>query len=87
MADVKLTFVEREIDVRVDMAALTWGDLLALQSAASGAISEAQAQVLLAGIVSKVTGQDANELPAVAVQAVLDGIMQRVQGSGQAAKN
>lgn len=87
MADVNVTFVEKEFSVQADITALTWGDLLKLQKAVAGGVSEDEAQELLAGIISKVTGQDANELPAVAVQAVLNGLLQRVQGNGQAAKN
>lgn len=86
MADVKISFIEKEIEVNVDLSLLTWGDLLKLQRVSSSGTSEEQAEELLNNVISRVTGKDAYDLPAVVVTQVLQAIMQRVQG-GQKEKN
>lgn len=80
-------FVEREIEINVDLSLLSWGDLLSIQKAQSGTVTEEQAETLLNTVLSKVTGQDVTSLPAVAVAEVLRQVMAQVSGAGSAQKN
>lgn len=84
MGGVTVNFVEREIEINVDLSLLTWGDLLAIQRAQGGTVTEEQAESLLNTVLSKVTGQDATTLPAVAVAEVLRQVMAKVSGSSTA---
>lgn len=88
---VQIEFVETPIRVSVDMARLTWGDLLELQRLQRLAKTDAdgdaggEAERTLNALVSKITGQDATELPAVVVSGVIEAIKERTAGT--AAKN
>jgi hypothetical protein len=83
---VQIEFVETPIRVSVDMALLTWGDLLVVQrlqrQAKAGGDDDdgAEAERALNALVSKITGQDAVGLPAVVVTRVLDAIKERTAG-------
>lgn len=87
MGGVTINFVEQPVTIDVDLSRLTWGDLLKIQRAMGGGVDDAQAEELLNGVLSRVTGQDATELPAIAVAEVLRQVMSRVGGGGQAEKN
>lgn len=87
MSNVTISFVETPVTVTVDMSKLTWGDLLAIQRATAGNTSEDQAAGLINDVLTRVTGEDVEKLPATAVSEVLKAVMARVQNSGQAEKN
>ena len=83
---ISIEWVEEPITIKVDMSRLTWGDVVAIQKAQEGGESDAQA--ILEGIVTKVTGQDAATMPAQAFSAVVTAMMERANGTGgDTAKN
>ena len=82
---VTINWVEAPLEIDVDMSKLTWRDLVAIQR--TPMIDEAQAQATLEAIVSKVTGMDAADLPAQAFVQLVQAMMQRANGQGDAAKN
>lgn len=87
MADVKVNLVEPQIDITVDLSKLTWGDLLNLQRVVGSQITEGQAIEMISAIVTKVTDRNANDLPAVAMQAILQAIFERAHLGDSSAKN
>lgn len=78
--NIEIEFVEEPIKIRVDMAKLTWGDLIDIQRQQNGDGSEEAAEKTLTAIVSKVTGQDAYTLPAQAMAKLIAAVMERAQG-------
>lgn len=77
---VTIEFVEEPITLRVDMRLVTWGDLLDVQrlqrEGGAGAAEE-----VLTQLVSRITGQDARLLPAMAVAAVMEAVQERAAGT------
>ena len=67
--------VTAPVKVKVDFNKVTWGDVLTIQKLVGEGVEEAEAQAFLTGIVSKVTGVDANDLPVFAVKEVLEKVM------------
>lgn len=86
MSGVTVNFVDTPLTIDVDLSKLTWGDLLKIQRAMGGTLAEDQAEELLNGVLSRVTGQDATGLPALAVAEVLRAVMDKVSG-GKSEKN
>lgn len=84
---VTINFVEKPLSIEVDLSLLTWGDLLRIQRAMGGAVNEVDAEEMINTVLSKVTGQDATTLPALAVADILRAVMERVQGDGKTEKN
>lgn len=82
---INIEWVDEPVTVKIDMSKLTWGDVVAIQRAQDG--GEADAQAILEGIVTKVTGQNAAAMPAQAFSAVVAAMMERAAGGGEAAKN
>lgn len=82
---IQIEWVDEPVTVKIDMSKLTWGDVVAIQKAQEGGESDAQA--ILEGIVTKVTGQNAAEMPAQAFSAVVSAMMERATGGGEPAKN
>jgi hypothetical protein len=78
--NIQIEFVEEPVQIRVNMACLTWGDLLAIQKQLSGDQTEEDSIKMFSAIVSKVTGQDAYTLPAQVMTKLIPMIMQRAQG-------
>lgn len=79
---VNLTVDEREtnVDVTIDWALLTWRDLLEFNKAQASADDEAK-QVLVASLVSKLTGQDALDLPALVALKLANLVVDRLTGN------
>jgi hypothetical protein len=82
---VTINWIDTPLEISVDMSKLTWRDLVAIQR--TPMIDEAQAQATLETIISKVTGMDAGDLPAQAFVQLVQAMMQRANGQGDAAKN
>ena len=82
---VTINWIDTPLEISVDMSKLTWRDLVAIQR--TPMIDEAQAQATLETIVSKVTDMDAGDLPAQAFVQLVQAMMQRANGQGDAAKN
>ena len=80
MSGITINYVEKPVAIDVDLTLLTWGDLLKIQRAMGGGVDDQQAEELLNGVLSRVTGQDATTLPALAVSEILRSIMSRVSG-------
>lgn len=84
--DVEIVFIKRHHRVEIDMDKLTWGDVLKLRThrdaASSGEMTEDQAQVLLSALVTKVTGQEAEMLPASVVNRVIEAMFGQVNQNG-----
>lgn len=84
---VTIEFVEVQHKVRVDLTKLTWGDALALQKAQTdAAMTDDEREHMTTAMVSKITGQDAESLPAVVVAKVLKAIGERT-GQATTGKN
>lgn len=86
MSDIALTITERplEMAVELDFSLLSYRDLLAFQEAQRNSPNDAATQELIAGLVSKVTGKDALDLPAIVYLRVADAVVDRLQGSTSA---
>lgn len=82
---INIEWTEQDINIQADMSRLTWDDIVALQRAP--AQSNDEAMEMLRTIVTKVTGQPAGELPAMAVTSIVRQIQERAIGGGTAAKN
>jgi len=82
---VTINWIDTPLEISVDMSKLTWRDLVAIQR--TPMIDEAQAQATLETIISKVTDMDAGDLPAQAFVQLVQAMMQRANGQGDAAKN
>lgn len=82
---ISIEWVDEPVTIRIDMSKLTWGDVVAIQRAQDG--GETDVQAVLESIVSKVTGQDAASMPAQAFSTVVQAMMERANGGGEAAKN
>ncbi len=80
---VTVEFIEDPVTVKVDFAKLTWGDLIALQKRGETG-SEEEAEQLMTGLISKLTGQDAYTLPAYVVSEIIGAVMARAQGDASA---
>lgn len=83
-ASVTVEFVEEPVNVKVDFSRLTWGDLLKLQRRGDTG-SDEEAEKLMTDLISKLTGQDAYDLPAYVVAEIIQQVMARAQGNS--AKN
>jgi H2-forming N5,N10-methylenetetrahydromethanopterin dehydrogenase-like enzyme len=77
MADITVNFVEVETTVNVDMTRLSWRDLVTLQRAQKSGLTEDQAIETITELVSKLTGQDAWELPAQVVSQIASQLVSR----------
>lgn len=86
MAEVKVRFVEPPVEIDVDMSRITWRDLIDLQKAQREGMDEERAVEVVTKIVSRITGQDAWDLPAQVVAKVAEEMM-TMAGLGGAAKN
>lgn len=86
MAEVKVRFVEPPVEIDVDMSKITWRDLIELQRAQREGLDEDGAVEVVTKIVSRITGQDAWELPAQVVAKVAEEMM-TMAGLGGTAKN
>lgn len=82
--EVEVEFVKTKHKVRIDMSKLTWGDTLMMQKkqklVEEGAITDDEATEFLNKIIKKVTGEDANELPANVVQKVMEAFNPQAKG-------
>jgi hypothetical protein len=86
MADITINFVETPVTVDVDVARLTWRDLVALQKTRAAGMDEETAIETVTNLVSKVTGQDAWEMPAQVVSRIAKDLVERTS-LGTSAKN
>lgn len=86
MAEVKVRFIEPPVEIDVDMSRITWRDLIDLQKAQREGMDEERAVEAVTKIVSRITGQDAWELPAQVVAKVAEEMMS-MAGLGGSAKN
>ena len=74
--DVQLNFVVAHHNVDVDMSKLTWGDMRKMrQLSGKENVSEDEAEQIMSDLVSKVTGQNADDLPSMAVGQIINAIM------------
>jgi hypothetical protein len=78
---VNLTVNEKEtsVDVSIDWSLLTWRDLLAFNKAQESADDEGK-QMLVASLVTKLTGQDALDLPALVAFQLATLVVDRLTG-------
>jgi len=76
--EIEINFVQHKHRVDVDMSKLTWGDVRKMQTyqakIASGEMNEGDASEVLTELVSKVTGQNADDLPSTVVQRVVSAM-------------
>lgn len=79
---VNLTVDEKEttVDVSIDWSLLTWRDLLEFNKAQESADDDAK-QRLVASLVSKLTGQDALDLPALVALRLANLVVDRLTGN------
>lgn len=82
---ITINWIDTPLEIDVDMSKLTWRDLVAIQR--TPMMDEGKAQEALETIVSKVTGTDSADLPAQAFVQLVQAMMQRANGQGDAAKN
>ena len=86
MAEVTVNFIDPPVVIDVDMSAITWRDLIEMQKAQREGMDEDQAIAVVTKIVSRITGQDAWDLPAQVVAKVTESMMS-MAGLGGMAKN
>ncbi len=86
MAEVTVKFIEPPVNIDVDMSKITWRDLIELQKVQRQGGDEEQAIEAVTKIVSRITGQDAWDLPAQVVAKVVEEMM-TMAGLGGTAKN
>lgn len=82
--EVEVVMVRTPQRVEINLSKLTWGDVLQLQKlqrkAVDGDISEDAATEGLNSLISKVTGQKAEDMPAAVVQKVIEAISDASNG-------
>lgn len=84
MAEITVKWVETPVEIEIDMGRLTWGDLLRLKKAQQADLDDDKAAELITGLVTKITGQDAMELPAQVVAKIANEISERAVAVQQA---
>ena len=77
---IRIEFVEEPVTIRVDMAKLTWGDLIEIQRQQGGQGTEEDAEKMLSSIITKVTGQDAYTMPAQVMTKLVAAVIDRARG-------
>lgn len=86
MADITIKWVEPAVEIEVDMSRLTWRDLVEFQKARNTEMDDEQRVQLVTQLVSRITGQDAWDLPAQVVAKIANEALARTS-LGAEAKN
>lgn len=84
---VQIEYIDTPVRVSVDFSRLTFGDYLRLRKIQGGGLSDDEAEQMIVDLVTKLTGQDALELPGMAVNAILAELGQRASQGSPSAKN
>lgn len=84
MADITIKWVEAPVEIEVDMARVTWRDLVQLQKAQEAGMDEDKAIEVVSNLVTKITGQDAWEMPAQVVARIAKELVDRTSLGGEA---
>lgn len=87
MAEITIKYKDEPQEVEVDMARVTWRDLIDLQKSRAAGMDEEKAIEVATGLVSKITGRDAWDLPAAVVAKILSEVLTRASLLGDDAKN
>lgn len=84
MADITIKWVEPAVEIEVDMSRLTWRDLVEFQRVRDSVLDDEQRVELVTRLVSRITGQDAWELPAQVVAQIANEALTRTSLGGMA---
>lgn len=84
---VQIEYVDTPVTVQVDFSRLTFGDYLRLRKVQGGSMTDDEAEAMIVELVSKLTGQNALDLPGMAVNAILAELGQRATMGAPSAKN
>lgn len=84
MADITIKWVEPAVEIEVDMSRLTWRDLVEFQRVRDSVLDDEQRVELVTKLVSRITGQDAWELPAQVVAQIANEALTRTSLGGTA---
>lgn len=84
MADITIKWKESPVEIEIDMARVTWRDLVQLQKAQSAGMDEDKAIETVTNLVTKIAGQDAWEMPAQVVAQIARELVNRTSLGGEA---
>lgn len=72
--------IQPTTEVDLDWSKFSWGDLLAFTEAQETA-SPQELQAIIAGLVSKLIGKDATQLPAMVAMPLIEFVTKRLTGN------